>query len=178
MDDIVFSKKNFDIASKKWLSSKTPEDFKILNFWGRSTVRSLYSAVEGILFTIKNVLIEAYKLGELELTAGEAFVLMEKTFYVRNKKVVTVDKNLRFLDNFHLVTKFYSKLLDIPVPIDKSSEKWQCFKNLKKVRDRITHPKKIESLSISIEEIEWTIEAYRFLLEMLISFHKAIGESK
>jgi hypothetical protein len=138
----------------------------------RVYVRTLFATIEGIVFAIKQELLEG--LAQIACSHEEVAILREETYslnskggVVSQKKLIPIDDNLLFVAN-----KILAQRLS-PQRIDTSGSEWFDFKKAIAIRHRITHPKSALALTITDDELAimrrvvvWFVDKvmYSFLL--------------
>jgi hypothetical protein len=81
-------------------------------------------------------------------------LLREESYALTNKGEATVQTRfLRLEDNLRFVWKMFVREWDIDPDIDFASDGWKSFCKSVGVRNRITHPRRVEDLSVSDAEI-------------------------
>ena len=63
--------------------------------------------------------------------------------------------------------KAFAETFGLPLTIDKGGKNWQCYTRALKIRDRITHPKNINDIEITDEDIEVIREAKGMIIGYL-----------
>ena len=140
-------------------------------FWRRTFVRSTFALIEGNTFRMKQYALTQSHLftgAEVALLKEESYELNEKGIAYEQPKYVNISRNIRFaFQSFaHSFHSNYTLKVD-----DKG---WDCFKKALKVRDRLTHPKGLNDLNITDQEINdamvalsWYSKSFGELFEML-----------
>jgi hypothetical protein len=139
-------------------------------FLRRSYVRAGFAYVEGHIFSLKQLTLslDSFKrqLQSLHgvtpghvvptlLTLGERLISEEQTFDLDDKgKVYSKAAFVRLEKNIKFAFLAFAKATDIPFQLDLGSGGWDAFQRSVGVRNRITHPKTTQDLTIS--EIEMT----------------------
>lgn len=122
----------------------------------RAYVRSVLALGEGTVWIIKQELALRDELrGNQTFSLAERLALREASFEVTEQgDVKQSDKFLRLEANLRLVTKCFKKATrqDLPLP-NKGEPGWTSVRNAIAARNRITHPKGIDSMPISDEEL-------------------------
>lgn len=114
-------------------------------FWHRSLARSLLTYVEGILFVMRLLIIYAEDRGEIKLAPAEAALVreVEYRFHVGRKKIDTLSRPNRFLENFVLTFRLFPQVFGSAFEVDYSSHGWEKMQQLVKLRNSMTHPKSV-----------------------------------
>ncbi len=140
MKDTDICRTNLTNAFNVFNSDSSKENMINVNFWCLTSVRVFFSAVEGVLHSYKVVMEKCYEAGEIEFSEDDLPI-------IRGEKWLSFHENLKF------TVKHFSRLIGIPSPVNKNSQEWVAFKKITEIRNRITHPKKIEDVFITTEEI-------------------------
>lgn len=135
----------------------------------RIYVRLLMSFVESVIATMKSELMDDI----YELTPAETAALTDTTYDVTDQgeaierpAFVSIHKSVRF------VFRFYAYVYNLEVSPQFGDEGWQAFRETIAVRNRITHPKSVDEMTIADTEMarvdqahDWFIQTYRLLLD-------------
>lgn len=130
-----------------------------LQFWLRIAVRTGIDSVDAMTYRMKTFTREAIKLRGIQ-----------KKLYSKPKKKALI-----------LTFKELAVALDSTFEIEEDDENYKDYLKAHKIRDRITHPKKLTDLNISIEEYEKVANAFIWLyksLEQLIKQSKLSKQRK
>jgi hypothetical protein len=129
----------------------------------RDYVRTVFAAIEGWILEYRQRVQEDVGIIR-NLSSAEEAVFAEKTF------TLTEEGKLREQTRFFPVTsvfRFATRLVEQawgePI-VDFSSKGWQQFIAATAIRNRVTHPKCTNDLSISTDEIAIVQAAYEWLL--------------
>lgn len=141
-------------------------------FRRRAYVRATFASVEGFVFALKRIALTKPHLFE----PGELTLLLEKEHVLTNMgdvrprpRFLRVDDNLRFA--FKAFMRFHGSddALD-------TGQGWAAFQKAITIRNRVTHPKRIEDLSISDDDVRTIRQAAHWLgVSVLMSVAKALG---
>jgi hypothetical protein len=135
----------------------------------RSLVRAIFAYVEGVTFAIKDLAIrktpssKPASLEERYLAREIAFELDDKGFIRRTRA------KLRFLPNLKFAFHLYSRLREFEFTLNTDCEGWRNITSSIQVRDRLTHPKSAESLSVNDEEIRDALRSFLWFDDQLIA---------
>ena len=133
----------------------------------RSAVRAAFAAIEGLVFATKGLILEPFPQGRHHYSDAEVALLREETYALSNKGEATVQTRfLRLEDNLRFMWKMFVKEWGIDPEIDFESDGWKSFCRSIKVRNRITHPRRAEDLSVSDIEIAQVEQSYHFVYNM------------
>ena len=145
----------------------------------RSYVRALFTMIEGTVHSIKEL--EFAELNSREKPHIPTLVaLKENVFKIDRRgkiqegvKFVPMANNLRFAGN--IFNKTFEKQLNLGV----GATEWENFKTSIKIRNRITHPKEVNDITISDDELliikkvnEWFNGIIKDMIEHIREYYK------
>lgn len=125
--------------------------------WRRSAYRAVFSWIEGVVYQMKQVAVCTQGgFYQARFSRAEIAFLQEETYYLDEKgRVKTkynnfseIDKNLRFA---------YAKLvegLQLSINLEVGGQGWEAFKEAKKIRNSLTHPKNSSELLVTDENMQ------------------------
>jgi hypothetical protein len=118
----------------------------------RNLFRVFFAAVEGCVFDVKQTLLEA--AGDIGYSDAEISLLREESYELTdNGEVIARQKFLRVEDNFLFAMNLLTSPLEERFNVDRSSSGWRAFCQSVRVRNRLTHPKYAEALTVTDEEL-------------------------
>lgn len=129
----------------------------------RDFVRTVFAAIEGWLLDYRQGVQESIA-NIRDLSSAEEAAFAEVTY------TLTETGKLREQTRFFLMTtmfRFATRLVEQECGqtiVDFSSTEWQKFSEAIAIRNRVTHPKSINDLNISADEIATVQAAYEWLL--------------
>ena len=116
------------------------------DFSKRSYVRTVFAFIEGNTYRLKQIclLIHSHKI----------YGLTEKQIH----KVLEVKKDGKKVivpttENIELSFELYSEMFNVENPLDTRGQDWLNLKLALEVRHRLTHPKSVEDLMLSSEDM-------------------------
>jgi hypothetical protein len=138
------------------------------HFRRRTYTRAVFAAIEGACecFRKEAFVAECNKVPK-HVHLGKLSVLAGETYYVTEDGDIRM-KRLRigFLNHVLLSLKSYAETQGVTYRT-KKGDQWHRIQNAVKVRDRITHPKKLSGLAITKEEVaDIDFSLYWFLREL------------
>jgi hypothetical protein len=140
-------------------------------FWYRNTLRAFFSYVDGIVFTLKDIILWAHARSEISLTASELLILKETRPLFQRGKVIEVSQNNPFNVNFEISMIFFPKVFRSDFILNKSDHRYGVFKQTLQYRNSVTHPKKIEDYLLPPEGVKdlrnsiiWFAETMKMLM--------------
>ena len=153
--------------------------FTTHDFAARTFIRTMAAEFEGKLFLLQQLLLQTNKLGKAKLEPEEIVILRGQTHSLRkNGEVYSSTKYLPFSENLLFTMRLVSRIFNESVFFDTSDSKWKDVRRFIAMRNRITHPKKMEDMHISEEEIDSLNRAQDWLRDSFTSvFNPAEGPS-
>lgn len=140
-----------------------------LYFRRRNYVKTVFSSIEGILFSMKRILLSHYK----ELSDEEIIKLQEYKLVGANENKLKKELFLlRMKDNVKFVIRTYEKVKTNGFVTNLKAGDWKKFILSIKIRNRITHPKHSSDLLISEDELKIVQEAYDWFFNVLNELKK------
>lgn len=133
----------------------------------RTYVRTCFAVLEGVVSWVKSSTLMI--MDEDEAPTSHLSMLKEETYTVDSRgkvqtqqKFIPIDANLRF------AITMYAKTLKTEQELDCSTQEWQHFKTALRVRNRIVHPKKIDDLEVTDEELGATMKSSLWILHRVM----------
>ncbi|GEM_PF-1979024 len=129
-------------------------------FAHRTYVRTVFTLVEGMIQFMKEGALLFDQFNHPPVLTQEEVVLLreEEVFLKSNGRVGTKKSKLQTLPNLKFAIDCYSRVFGVEFTPNYSGQGWEDFQAGRNIRDRITHPKSVADLSVSLEEIK-TVEA-------------------
>ena len=135
----------------------------------RSAVSALFAGIEGSIFVLKQVFHDIPEF-KSKLSEDEFFLLCDKTPMLSDKgEVFQRDTFIRLAPNVRFFERISNRLLRTNLDI-VNSKNWEKFKQAINVRNRITHPKSMDDMVVSKEELK----AMYIVYEMFVDFFSEI----
>lgn len=135
----------------------------------RMLIRSIFSAIEGIVYSMKQVAASASQK-HATLTIEELTLCYEKTIGLSDKGKVELKKaKLTTLPNLQFAFAVYAKAFFLPFTLDVKCDGWRFLVKSIEIRDRFTHPKRPSDLKITNDELRNALNAYQW-------FNRQVGE--
>lgn len=143
-------------------------------FWRRNLIKSVVVLIEANCYGLKRIANYQQAVYEVTFSAAELALLKEEKYILDDKgDVIVEDKNFqRFIPNIRFALKSFSKAYGIPFNLDMSQVP---LKDLERVRNRITHPKKLSDLNISADEVNKTRTVALWFLQNISELLKKGG---
>ncbi len=114
----------------------------------RNYVRAMFAWVEAISYLMRQIVCrELYKQPLTRESLPKLLAASETSYYVDEKgDVVETNLRTRTANNLLFSLKAFSQILELSLTIDKGGKNWQAYSEALRIRDRITHPKRLEDI--------------------------------
>jgi hypothetical protein len=123
----------------------------------RSYVRTVFSALEGILYMLREDIIHSGELDTL-FTPKQRAKLLEKAY--KKGVVQKHDKYLPLREAIKFVPECFAKHMGITdFKFPHQDEGWEQMQAAIEIRNNITHPKSNDALNISVKDLEIVVAA-------------------
>jgi len=134
----------------------------------REFVRTTYAAIEAQSWNIR-----MYLLNELvdrkKISAHEISALKEETYFVSDKGEVKVQsKGYPLKVGLKLIINILKKH-DIPIQVNYNSPEWSNIDEVSRIRNRITHPKNMSDITVTLKEAEKCHEAFQLVANIFVN---------
>jgi len=134
----------------------------------REFVRTTYAAIEAQSWNIR-----MYLLNELvdikKISAHEISALKEETYFVSDKGEVKVQsKGYPLKVGLKLIINMLRKH-DIPIQVNYNSREWSNIDDVSRIRNRITHPKNMSDITVTLKEAEKCYEAFQLVENIFVN---------
>ena len=149
-------------------------------FHRRAYVRSVFAMIEGTIWVLKQVILEAptvsgapkrLSIGECAMLADCGFDLTSSGEVRTQVKFVRLPENLRF--TFRMMSKCFGIVLDLKVGTDS----WNNLLKSQAIRNRITHPKTTEDYKIDDDEIQFVRDASSWFNDLVVAVANGISKN-
>ncbi len=145
----------------------------------RTFIRTVFAAVEGIIFDFKQDSLERLKSYPQLYSQPEIAMLREESYALDNKgEAYSQPKFLRTSENFLFTMKMYMRDNYVPLEIDIDGVGWNAFKQSLSVRHRATHPKLAADFYITDKEIADAETAWAWFYQTLLLNLTHIGTAQ
>ena len=141
----------------------------------RLYTRSVFALIEALIFVMKQMALSFHPEPDCEtISQAERVFAQEQVYRLSESGDIEVHRNKVTLEtNIKFSFKLFAKSGYVSATLDVSGSEWQALKKAIKVRDRITHPKKVADIEI----LDHEFEAVRTSLSWLtISFAKVFTD--
>jgi len=152
VDDVI-------AASKTWKDNSC-------GFTRRSYIRTVITLIEGNTSRFKQAALWIHANDHAVFSPEEMTCLKEESVSLKeNGKVHVKSLPIPLLTNLSFALDCYCRAMNKPFHLDKSLEGWQSLKKAVAIRNRITHPKSIDDLHISDEDLNIVGQASSFYIQ-------------
>ena len=129
-------------------------------FAHRTLVRTFFSLVEGLAFQLRQVTLATLEPYVGRLSVAEIALLREERYTLNSKGQTEAMENFqRALPNMLFTLRTYVRNHGASFAPDVSHRGWQAMQRAVAIRNRITHPKSVEDLSLSDEDQQLLVDA-------------------
>jgi hypothetical protein len=143
----------------------------------RAYVRSVFAMIEGTVWILKQLVLEApaapgltktLSVGEYALLADRSFDLSSGGEVRQQTKYLKLSENLRF--TFRTAGKYFRVSFDLQI----GKAPWNSFLMAQAIRNRITHPKARADYTITDDELQRVRDTCSWFNTLLWSFAEGI----
>lgn len=139
----------------------------------RMRIRTMFAILEAVIYVWKQMALEYHPDPNCAVfTQAERLFAQEQEYCLSDKGVVgTRRAKVSLKTNVRFAYKMLAKSGSVNSELDVSGSEWQAFQKAIDVRDRITHPKNISDLNVTIEEHNAVTAAFGWLLVTFAKLH-------
>jgi hypothetical protein len=139
-----------DVAKCSEFLQKDTKD----QFWRREVVKNIFAVFEASSYGIKQIAINQNNHWIIGFSAAELTILNEEKYSLSEQgEALTQGNNFqRFIPNLKFAFKAFAKAHGFRYEWDSSAD--TLLKDFEKLRNRITHPKKLVDMSVADAEIQ------------------------
>ena len=138
----------------------------------RELVRTLFAAVEGLVWTYREHILEIGRATDM-LTPAEEYAFSEKSYLVSDQgKIVEQTRFMPIPALIRLTTRLAGKISPaLEIKFDNAG--WHQFQQALKIRNRVTHPKSETDLLIDSKDLGVCFAAFDWLFELCLTAMEA-----
>jgi len=150
----------------------------------RSFVRAVFALIEGSVFNLKEVALNVSVHKPTRFSKAELAMLEEVSYELNDKgetktqvKFIPLTKNMRFA--FDTAARAFNVSYTLVV----DDEGWSKFRDALILRNRITHPKQIDDLQLSDDEVQvvadtatWFLNNQHTLFQLFVDKMQRLAE--
>ena len=132
----------------------------------RLYVRSTFATIEAVIYVMKQIALASHPDPKCQTIseADRAFALEQAYKLTDSGDVEARPTKIALEANIRFAFKLLAKATSVSDVLDVSGAGWQSFQRAVKVRDRITHPKRVSDLTIADSEYADVSAAFKWLL--------------
>jgi len=146
----------------------------------RTYLRAFFALVEGLNYQLKQICLQFCKYNTNLFTFKELSLLHESSYSINdNNSITSHAKFLPILKNLPFTVKCYAKAHNSNFSLLVNKDGWYSFRYAVKIRNRITHPKNPDNLTITDDDLikigeatAWFRDNITALLESCSNFMK------
>ena len=136
----------------------------------RAHIRSFFALVEGLTYQLKLICLQFSENNDMLFTYSELALLREESYEILdNGTTISKPKFIPILKNIMFTIKCYAKAHNSNFSLAVNTDGWNSFKRAVKIRNRITHPKKPDDLTITDEETTKIGEASAWYRDSIVA---------
>lgn len=141
-------------------------------FWRRSIIKNLFALLEGQLFGMKAIAFHQFGLREVEFSAAELTMLQEQRYKLNEKGEAcsSTDNYQKLFSNYQFAFKCFAKSHGSSFQLNNG--KIAKLKQLEAIRNRLTHPKRLNALDVSDDELKLCEEVWNWHSEQTCNLFK------
>lgn len=148
-------------------------------FWRRSIARLVFAHLEAVTYRLK---LGAYALREapwVDFSWEELAALQDRDFIITEQgKVKATAAKQPMLPNFRFAVHAFARAVASDYTLDLSTQGWEDVKKSVAIRDRITHPKTLQGLSLTVEETAQVYSAGTWVAETISGLMRSSSAAK
>jgi hypothetical protein len=131
----------------------------------RELVRAVFAAIEGLHWQLKN---DVLRQGSSELSHLEYAAMLEESYSVDERgNVNAFPRYLPLTTAIRLVVNVVRRYRPA-YQVDFNHAGWANLKTAVEVRNRLVHPKQLEDLNVSADEVRKTLSGFQWILALVI----------
>jgi hypothetical protein len=131
----------------------------------RAYVRAVFALVEGVSFGFRQIALKA-PLADYCLTQGELAVMNEESYGLKDNGEVSISSRfLKVQAGTRFTFAICKRVYEIQTEINYGDSGWDSFIKAIKIRDRLMHPKSVECLDVTDDELGIVSDALKWFLD-------------
>ncbi len=130
-------------------------------FWRRTLVRNLFALIEGCAYGFKRAALHRHRHFVIDFSPAELAMLAEEKFYLDDKgeAIRAKDNYQKMVPNLRFAFRSFAKSVGLQFELSMSNSP---LPTCEKLRNRITHPKRLADLTITDEETQLIGELWKW----------------
>ncbi len=146
-------------------SRTSMESGRVNQFWARAFVRAFFAYVESSVFEMRLVVRDAADGGRITLTVAERSLIDEESYEIAaNGKPEARTKFLKLERNFRFTSELFGRAFAIETGIEYGDGGWESFLGSLKIRHRITHPRDLAAIDLTLPEVQTVVSAFAWYI--------------
>jgi len=154
-------------AAKIWGQEQTP-------YSRRAYVKTVFSFIDGNTYRLNQLWLDSHNEGYFLLQQKQIDQLREYKVNELGKKTVL---KMTFFDSVKLSFSIPMKVLNIESSLNTNCEDWQRFRRVVDIRNRLTHPKSVSDLEVTLDEMKLVEVAADFYRKATISLMRRLTKT-
>ena len=134
----------------------------------REFIRATHAAIEAQSWQLKMYVIE-HVLDKKTASHHEVSALKEESYAINNKGEIHIQPRGYSLKVSLRVVFAILKKYGVPIQVDFGSSEWENIDRAVNIRNRVTHPKNMTDISVSIEDAECCYQAFVYIHTILLN---------
>jgi hypothetical protein len=138
----------------------------------RAGVRATFAMIEGTCFALRGAAVHFASAFRVKLTDGERQMAQEIT-YALNERGQVEEKlvHVPTLHNLRFALVLFAKAINADYEVPVGEEPYEKLRRSQAVRNRITHPRTVDDLRISEQEMEDMARAAQWFDDQIVRLH-------
>jgi len=130
----------------------------------RTYVRAFFSNTEGLIQSLRHRVLDDIKNFGGPFTTAEIAILKEEAYALsRNGDATTQKRHSKTEDLMKFVIKMSAKAYETKFDLNLSNKGWESFLASLEIRNRVTHPRNVEDLTITDSDLTTVRQAETWL---------------
>ncbi len=134
----------------------------------RNALRSIISAMEGTAWIYRTHILSVMQGLDISTPKLE-FAFSETTLFVSEQGEIKEQQRFISATSMIRLATRTAQGISQEIQIDFTSHEWQKLKDAIKLRNRITHPKNIDDLAVTLSDLQSAHEGLRWLITSLVN---------
>lgn len=118
----------------------------------RHFVRAFFANVEALNWTLRQIALSRARAGMVRFSAGEMAALRGVNYRLTLKGPRPEKMRESFEESQLFAWRAFAKAFALPLPIERGKRHWQEFMWAVRIRDRLTHPKRLSDMMLTLDD--------------------------
>jgi hypothetical protein len=129
----------------------------------RQFLRAMFACIEGAVWLFKQASLEQHRNGSITFNPAELQLLAETIAGLDNQGgAQEYPASLRFLPNLRFAFDCHCRAFDYEPVLNVGDHEWDSLRRTVEVRNRLMHPKQLDDLGVSNEELRLARDALKW----------------